>query len=449
MLFGNDLVLTIGMPLVLGLSLRQFAGVLAHEFGHFSQGAGMRLTFIIRTISVWFTRVVYERDQEKITEMIEQSETGRFDTHPADKDRIESARLENAAGIFQQDGPATVLFQDAAATCQAVTTDVYEEIFGTSFRRCAVHSLDDLLARQNRDQESIRAMARYFQGTFNLLRPLPIPKHEIAAPRDAVTTMQVMRAARENMLQALPAFQSAFEKLDDADTRLLQVGCADSVFNANETPDPAQFLFEVDSRASVQSASEFARRQLTVAEPDLTRFEVAARQRLTSALELLFDPQVAQRIENSAEHQAEVRRVLPVLQRVNATVSSFLAIRNKRMALSVLYNYVKEQENSAALIQQITQEGKSLALHLSELKQAFQPLAYPFDHARGPISVGDFVLEAVPPEDAFGDLYQAAADVLDSLGTLASRGLGRISQIAETVESTLGLPPLQDPEKTA
>lgn len=61
-LAGNDIVLTIGLPLVAGLSLKQFAGVLAHEFGHFAQGAGMRLTYLIRTISFWFMRVVYERD---------------------------------------------------------------------------------------------------------------------------------------------------------------------------------------------------------------------------------------------------------------------------------------------------------------------------------------------------------------------------------------------------
>lgn len=61
-LFGNDLVLTIGLPLVAGLNSRQFAGVLAHEFGHFAQGFGMRLTYVIRTINHWFHRVVYERD---------------------------------------------------------------------------------------------------------------------------------------------------------------------------------------------------------------------------------------------------------------------------------------------------------------------------------------------------------------------------------------------------
>jgi Zn-dependent protease with chaperone function len=60
---SSDLVLTIGLPLAAGLDMRQFAGVLAHEFGHFAQGAGMRLTYIIRRINFWFARVVYERDE--------------------------------------------------------------------------------------------------------------------------------------------------------------------------------------------------------------------------------------------------------------------------------------------------------------------------------------------------------------------------------------------------
>ncbi|MGV3756780.1 MAG: M48 family metallopeptidase, partial [Verrucomicrobiota bacterium] len=59
---GSDLVLTIGMPLVAGLSAKQLAGVIAHEFGHFTQGFGMRLTYIIRSINAWFARIAYERD---------------------------------------------------------------------------------------------------------------------------------------------------------------------------------------------------------------------------------------------------------------------------------------------------------------------------------------------------------------------------------------------------
>lgn len=60
--FRNDLVLTIGLPLVCGITQRELAGIVAHEFGHFRQGAGMRFSFLIRRVNGWFARVVYERD---------------------------------------------------------------------------------------------------------------------------------------------------------------------------------------------------------------------------------------------------------------------------------------------------------------------------------------------------------------------------------------------------
>lgn len=76
--FGSDLKsfakgeldLIIGLPLVTSLSASQFAGILAHEFGHFSQGAGMRISFLVRSINNWFFRVVFERD--KLDEKINQ-----------------------------------------------------------------------------------------------------------------------------------------------------------------------------------------------------------------------------------------------------------------------------------------------------------------------------------------------------------------------------------------
>jgi predicted Zn finger-like uncharacterized protein len=61
-LFGGDLVLTLGLPLVASLSIEQLAGVIAHELGHFTQGMGMRLSYVVRSINAWFGRIVYEGD---------------------------------------------------------------------------------------------------------------------------------------------------------------------------------------------------------------------------------------------------------------------------------------------------------------------------------------------------------------------------------------------------
>lgn len=61
-LLSNRLTLTIGLPLVAALDIRQLSGVLAHEFGHFTQWTSMRLSYVIKSINNWFARVVYEED---------------------------------------------------------------------------------------------------------------------------------------------------------------------------------------------------------------------------------------------------------------------------------------------------------------------------------------------------------------------------------------------------
>ena len=60
---GNDCDLTIGLPLVAGLNTSEFAGVLAHEFGHFTQSETRRMTYIVRTLLGWFAHIYYYRDR--------------------------------------------------------------------------------------------------------------------------------------------------------------------------------------------------------------------------------------------------------------------------------------------------------------------------------------------------------------------------------------------------
>lgn len=267
-MFGSDLVLTIGVPLAAGLTVGQFAGVLAHEFGHFTQGIGMRVSYLIRSINFWFVRVVYERDQwdawletaaddsesgfvklillfsqaavwltrrvlwalmlvghavsgfllrqmeydadrhearlvgaaefeatsrrlpelmlgmngaevaasgwaargrlgddlprlmlamlervpyrelKKVTDKLEERKTGLFDSHPAQRDRIASARREEAPPVFVGALPATVLFTDFDTLARNVTGDVYRHQFGSRFKPTAMCPLQELLAAE-------------------------------------------------------------------------------------------------------------------------------------------------------------------------------------------------------------------------------------------------------------------------------------------------------------
>src|SRR6185295_10874870 len=65
-MFGNDIKLSIGLPLIAGLTCAEFAGVLAHELGHFRQHTAMRLRYVIAMINGWFARAVYERDDREV-----------------------------------------------------------------------------------------------------------------------------------------------------------------------------------------------------------------------------------------------------------------------------------------------------------------------------------------------------------------------------------------------
>jgi hypothetical protein len=62
-MFTGELVLRIGLPLAADLSLRQFTGVLAHEFGHFNQRHGMSGSYLIRRLTFFFAQIVFQRDK--------------------------------------------------------------------------------------------------------------------------------------------------------------------------------------------------------------------------------------------------------------------------------------------------------------------------------------------------------------------------------------------------
>lgn len=60
---GGRFELTIGLPLVDGMSLPAVAGIMAHEFGHFSQAGGRFFGRCIRQVNGWLLRTAYERDE--------------------------------------------------------------------------------------------------------------------------------------------------------------------------------------------------------------------------------------------------------------------------------------------------------------------------------------------------------------------------------------------------
>ena len=68
-MFSGKTALLIGMPLVAGMSLQQFSGMVAREYGHFAQGRAVYIRFTINAINKWLYARAYKKD--KIDEKIE------------------------------------------------------------------------------------------------------------------------------------------------------------------------------------------------------------------------------------------------------------------------------------------------------------------------------------------------------------------------------------------
>ena len=563
-MFGNDLVLTIGMPLAAGLTMRQFAGVLAHEFGHFTQGAGMRLTYLIRSISYWFTRVVYERDawddwlesasqsidirvgwvlylvrlcvwltrkilwvlmtlgnlvggyllrqmefdadrhearlagsrifattarqlsvlgiahrgaladlggfyregrlgdnlpklillnvdqlpekvHSKIDEMILESKTSIFDTHPADSERMASAALEDTDGIFPLRLPAAHLFRRFDFLSRAVTWDFYKEIFGKELQKSDIHPVDELIERQQRQMDAFKSLRRFFQGRMSWYRAFQSPTVAWDLPKDVPQTITRMKSSRATMLNEVDAYADAWKEYDECDTRLIEAGLADVLLNAGVKVRKADFSIPLTTKDEVQQAREAAEIRQGRLEPKLGPFEDAATDRLYSALQLTRTKELASVLSRSSVTVAEIDQLLGIFSHMNERLGQLLAIRDSHIAMARLLALFAENTQNMPVFTAMQKWMGDLNEHLVHLRQSFESLPYPFDHAQADISMADYLLKELPETDNPVDVCEAADAIGNALPPLQARVLGRLCQIAEVVESHFSLPPLSDP----
>lgn len=568
-MFGSDLVLTIGLPLAAGLNLRQFAGVLAHELGHFTQGAGMRMSYLVRAISWWLTRVVYERDtwderlarwsrsgdyqimlvlwlarfcvwltrrvlwvlmvighavagfllrqmefhadlhearlagcdtfeqtmrkmsvlsvahlwaMSDLTEFFkegrlgdnlprlilanvdqmpaefhammdeghQQSKTGWFDTHPSPRDRIAAVQRDGAAGVFRLEHPATVLFANFDTLARQVTEDYYREELGPQFDPAAMQPAAILLARQAQERNAVKAAGRYFQGHLYYARALPLGADAAtpAASPDGVAA--ALKSARQQMLDAEPGYRQAIQAFRELDGDAFDAEVAAAILRAGAKPRADQFRQPMQNADQVWEVKQRAAQAHSALEAQLKPFETAAQQRLSAALQLACVPKVASRLPAGPDVAAHVARILPALDLVAGQSGKMLTLRNAKGALDALVDLLQAGRKGQTFIKAMVDQLGRVHACLGEIQQALAAAPYPFEHAKGPCSLADYLLPNLPDSENVRAVLQAAGDTLRTTRRLFLRMMGELALVAEQVETLLGLPRLPDPpEKLA
>jgi len=590
-LLRDDFVLTIGLPLVRAMTLRELTGILAHEFGHFAQGGAMRISYVIRSTIFFLYRIVHERDgfddalielsrfrlfldaritavmlvfslfmhgvrvflwvargllrgiawiglvasgallremeydadrhearvagfetfaavgsrlivldaaqqaavslqgrwwqsrrlvddlpalvalmAERLTAQPEvvreirqqamQVTTGRFDTHPALRDRLASVAREAEPGVFTLDASATAPFSDIDGLCRAATLAAYNDALDFAIKRARFFPVAELMYEVEGDPEASERLARFAQGCPLAVCRVNLSPSDIAVSDGVPEWDQVVRsldAARRRVLELAPAATEAARRHAEARERRVKFDLAVALVQADCPVDPAVVGVPVPDAETALALRRQASADLQTAERDLTPFSEAVSDRLRTALRLRHAPDVAAALRASAAGAAGAAG-LGRCDALAATLTGLDSVRrdtdglSSRLVLMLgLLQRAARVPCSPLVMRRAYTAADEVRQILKSLREVYDGMPYPYPTAdlgttegSGTLTLGAWLGSAGTPSDPAG-VYSRGIEIRSQLQTLEDRIVSSLVAAAEHVETAVGLSPLPDP----
>ena len=565
--FRNDLLLVIGLPLVAGMSLRQFGGILAHEFGHFSQGAGMRLGLVIHAINRWFGLVVYQRDswddqleawtrdsdlrygwvlwltcggvwltrkilyglmllgeamscrlsremefdadrhearfagsdnfrttsqrlpiliaarqwaigdlsssycegrlvddffqlvairagmisEEDRRELIEarlNAPTKWFYTHPSDAERIASAEREQAPGVFQIESPASVLFQDFAATSRAETLTFYQWQLGEAIAPKSLVPAAELVAEQQAKVEQDDAAERVLGGLYHYYCRLSFSDDLTPSADSIPDVLATIINLRTHILGLAAAHGEAVNHLREQYTFDQEANLAELLLIGGMSVGSDVFRVPLTSHREIA----LVREQITSAKAEGWRSLAAMYQvftdRLRLPLQLLGVPEVAAKIPDAQSLWDESNHLIRSLITWQKHHETLLEIYDSRELIQDVSKQLEGRDSHPTLLTCLRKATEQGIAKLQSVQPSFASVRYPFLHVERDMSVGQYLINQMPPQGDPSAVHSALTNVMMEGFRLNTRMVGRLCAIAEKIETALGLPLGEKPQPT-
>jgi len=170
-----------------------------------------------------------------------------------------------------------------------------------------------------------------------------------------------------------------------------------------------------------------------------------ARSRMASGLQLVHVPDVAARLENVEPLRKRLAAISETHQALERAWHQILRLREVRNVLQLLLSTIESDRISDALHQQIMRLSGVATNAIGQIRVELFNTSYPFQHAKGKISVADFALAKVPDGEQPFEVVRSANEMLEKLIGLYFRVMAHLAVCAEKVEEALGLPPLPEP----
>jgi Zn-dependent protease with chaperone function len=523
-LFRDDLALSIGLPLVRAMTLREFTGVLAHEFGHFAHGGAMRLDYLIRMVIHFLRRIAYERDGfdealveasrlfldieitgvlwlfalfmlgvqgflwlarmlmrgmawvglaasgallremeydadrhearvaggesfavtmdkltmlnaarqaalslqeqwwqsrrladdvptlvmavakqiedqpevvQKIRKTAMEATTGRFDTHPALRDRLASVAREAEPGAITLDAPASALFRDIEGLCKAATLAQYHDLLGFSIKNAVLIPVAELLNEYASDRGASERLARFTQGCpvavcgLKLCPPDPATPDGTIGPEEAV---RQLRSTRQRVLDLSPEAIESVRRLEEARDRHARLDLDAALIRASLPVRAPSAGLETAVEAKRQAAIE-----VHSASRELVPFSEALSDRLRVALRLRQAPHLAAALRQipGAVDPSRCRMLATTLAALDASHADRDRLRTRLALLLGILQRVATEPSSRLIYSMAGEVSEEIRKILKTIRDALDAVPHPFstavkvaDETAGSVTIG-------------------------------------------------------------
>jgi len=555
---GGDLVLRIGLPLAAGLPIRQFAGILAHEFGHFNQRSGMSGSYLIRRLSDFFAKIVFQRDRldaalerlrhapgafrqlfywvsmpfiesargvlwlmlmlgeltacgvlrrmeydadqfeahvsgtrefirtnrlmiflflasrrardelagtwrnyrladnlprlivanarqlaehrADIFNILETQTTQWFDTHPSHNDRVKNVQRLGAPGLLQLDLPSKYLFSDFDAICRQSTEAFYRWALGEEFSVAKLVPTSELIEQGAEQRQAAKALRRFFRDQVVGLRPVLPESAAEMAPDDPRQTARELAGVRESMLRVAESVDA-----DEYQRACAEVFVAQSEISLCDTFPLSNQTHAIRNRAQRRLREQMGIRDRAMCA--LQSFEQLARQRLTGAFQLLFSPALRSiPAEELAALRDSASSMLGICNALQPYVDRIAKLPEMAIRVRVLCSAYDDKNPFPPLVDRVLTTTSEILKVLRSIESELSEMPYPYEHARQGASIGAALVPKQPDHRDPIETHGTALSAVDRFCELIFRTLGRLSEIAEKVETAIGLAPLPEPE---
>jgi hypothetical protein len=328
------------------------------------------------------------------------------------------------------------LMPGLAALARRVTKAFYRNDHQIDLSRVDLVPAASILEQQSAVEREEAARARYFGLVISPARPI---RFGVAAPpASPEAALRTLREAREQWAELEPAINEHTERMLRSHRDVMMARAAGVLIAAGFVPKEV-IGAEIADPGTAESARRHALAERRAAEEALAPARSIVQGRMATVLSLLTTAEVRTRLVDGEPRARQAELLIRALDELADSAAIIGRLRREHTMVAMLMSAEartqdeaqKQHEQARALIDR-------MEIDLARLLKPLGAIPYPFEHARGPLSLAAFLTDDMPEWDDTLGAFPRVGHVIGRLYAFHERALGRLAFLAEDVERAVG-----------